>query len=100
MRTSAQKQELRELVARNTVVFSEKPFLTVLIEHHIHTRPGETVRKQPYRIPEAQREAVKQEVEAMLRMGFVEESHSAWCSPIVLVPKPDGSLRFCNDFRG
>ncbi|KAK6321825.1 hypothetical protein J4Q44_G00088010 [Coregonus suidteri] len=30
------------------------------------------------------------EVEAMLRMGFVEESHSAWCSPIVLVPKPDG----------
>ena len=42
---------------------------------------------------------MKQKVEAMLRMGVVEESHSAWCSPIMLVPKPDGSLHFCNDFR-
>ena len=39
----AQKQELRELVDRNMVVFSEKPGLTTLIEHHIRTRPGETV---------------------------------------------------------
>lgn len=73
----AQKQELRELIDWNTAVFSKKPGHTTLIEHHIRTRPGETVQKRPYRIPEAQREAVKQEVEAMLRMRVVEESHSA-----------------------
>lgn len=38
-------------------------------------------------------------VSDMQKKGVVKPSNSPWASPIVLVPKKDGSLRFCVDFR-
>uniref|UniRef100_A0A8C1RIN6 Gypsy retrotransposon integrase-like protein 1 n=1 Tax=Cyprinus carpio TaxID=7962 RepID=A0A8C1RIN6_CYPCA len=80
-------------------VFSPLPGRTDLIQHHIETEPGVVVRSRPYRLPEHKKKVVQTELEAMLRMGVIEESHSDWASPIVLVPKTDGSVRFCVDYR-
>ena len=35
----------------------------------------------------------------MLELNVIEDSKSAWSSPIVLVSKPDNTIQFCNDFR-
>ena len=95
----SQRTDLAYLQKRFADVFSPLPGRTHLINHRIETTPGVSVRTRPYRLPEHKRKLVQAEIKTMLELGVIEESHSAWSSPIVLVGKPDGSIRFCVDYR-
>jgi hypothetical protein len=68
--------------------------------HRIHLVPGaKPVHAQPYRAGPRARENEASEVQRMLKEGVIEPASSEWASPVVLVPKPDGSMRFCVDYR-
>lgn len=69
-------------------------------EHHIDLQPdAKPVHQQPYRAGPKKRELEKKEIDMMLDKGVIEPANTDWASPIVFVPKPDGSLRFCVDYR-
>ncbi|KAI2665215.1 Retrovirus-related Pol polyprotein from transposon 17.6 [Labeo rohita] len=97
--SAAQKRDLQHLVSQFDDVFSLLPGQTNVVQHSIKTQPGVIVRQRPYRVPEARQCAIEEEIQHMLKLGVIEPSRSPWSSPIVMVPKPDGTLRFCNDFR-
>ena len=72
---------------------------TSIVKHHIHTGNSAPIKQRPRREPLGMKDAVKEEIEKMMNKGIIEPSTSAWASPIVLVRKKDGSIRFCIDYR-
>ena len=72
---------------------------TSATEHRIETGNASPVRCTPRRIPHARKEEVTKLLGDMLERGVIQPFNSPWCSPIVLVRKQDGSVRFCVDYR-
>ena len=51
-------------------------------------------------VPYALKGAIDDELDRLEREGILEKvTHSEWATPIVAVPKPDGSVRLCSDFK-
>ena len=86
---------LKCLILKYTQLFPDTPTQTNVMYHDVDV--GDV--KPAYRVNPQKRELLQQEVKYMLYTGLIEPSHIAWSSPCLLVPKPDGSVTFCIDFR-
>ena len=72
---------------------------TNLVEMRLETGDHPPVRKRPYQMPFSQRPLLEKHLEDLLNSGIIRPSNSPWASPIVVVPKKDGTLRMAIDYR-
>jgi len=70
-----------------------------LTKFTIETTTENPIRILPYRKSFKERKLVQDEVNKMLQAGIIRLSESPWAFPVVLIPKPDGTTRFCVDYR-
>ena len=66
--------------------------------HRIQLTDTVPVRCVPYKISPRMEKVMNDEVMKMLTDGTIRRSKSNYASPALLVPKPDGTWRFCVDY--
>ncbi|GFT77332.1 transposon Ty3-I Gag-Pol polyprotein [Trichonephila clavipes] len=45
------------------------------------------------------KEVLREQIEELLRQNVIEECESPYAASVVLVPKPNGKVRLCVDYR-
>jgi hypothetical protein len=81
---------------------SDDPFATdTKVTHSIPLEEGATVPYGPiYPLSARELQVLREYLETALEKGWIRPSESAAGAPILFVPKPDGSMRLCVDYRG
>lgn len=90
------ERDLVSLVQSFPKLFGDVPSQTSVLFHDIEVSGTVPIKQHPYRLNSTKRALMKQEVEYLLKEGLAEPSVS---SPCILVPKADGGVRFCTDYR-
>ncbi|KAE8986476.1 hypothetical protein PR002_g22342 [Phytophthora rubi] len=78
---------------------SKKPGRTDLLQFEIDTGDSAPIKQQPYRVSLAEGEVMEAEIQQYLGLNLIRPSTSAWASPVLMIRKPDGGIRFCIDYR-
>ena len=100
--TPEQSLELKNVLLKYEHLFvgpNTKPSVTDKVEHKIDTGDHPPIKQRARRLPIHKRPEAEKEIDNMLQDEVIRPSESPWASPIVLVTKKDGTIRFCIDFR-
>ena len=100
--TDKQQEDAKKLIKEYSFLFAMGSLdlgRTNLVKHHIELTDYTPIKDRYRWIPPHQYKEVRKHLKEMLDVGAIRRSNSPWASPVVLVRKKDGSLRFCIDLR-
>ena len=94
-----QQREVRQLLEEYSDVLTDIHGKTNLAECNIELTDDIPFRVKAYPVPYALKKEMDKEVTEMMKADIIESSVSEYASSPVVVRKPDGSVRYCIDFR-
>ena len=69
------------------------------VEHVIDTKDHPPIKDPPRRVAPHKLPVIEENVKKLLDMGVIQPSKSPWSASPVLLKKPDGTMRWCVDWR-
>ena len=93
---------LQDLTRKYQPVFDppDKEPPTRSTKHSIRLLTGAApTKRRPYPLPLKKLEAMRSQIKELAQHRWIEPSVSPWGAPILFVPKKNGELRLCVDFR-
>ena len=97
--TVKQRDSVVKLLHEYSDVVSSVPGCTSAFEHRINLIDKNPVRSKMYPIPLHLRDVFDEEVDSLLNMNIIRSSSSPYCSPSLLIKKPNGEFRLAIDYR-
>ena len=100
--SNTQRQEIQDLITEFSPVFASTDNelgVCNVTDHTIDTGDAKPIFQHPFSTSWKAKEIIQEQVADMEKRGIIERSFSPWASPVVLVKKPDGTWRFCVDYR-
>lgn len=94
-------KELEKLLKKHGSIFGEELGKMEHFQAKLSVKPDAVPKfYKPRPVPFALREAVGQVLDRLEARGIIQKiPYSEWAAPIVVVPKPDGKLRLCGDYK-
>ena len=100
-----QQKRIREFCDKYRHIFKDEldatPATLTPFELDVDKKKWETYKNRGHvRVQSAVKEAeINKQVNEMLKAGIIEKSNATYYSQVMLTPKPNGTYRFCVDYR-
>jgi len=100
--TLTQQQKLDKFLQKHEDMFANGLYELGHTQEEVHSIPTNCPfpqNQKAYHHPPTYNDFIKEEIKQLLEAGIIRESTGSWASPIVVVKKKNGKMRFCVDYR-